>query len=123
VDSFLLQDWITIRSGASTVTQSEDTWLDLSSYQDAVIWLEVREALGRPDISFQTAPIADESLFQTFIAPLALSASNSPTVLSFLMSRVTAPLARYVRWQLTYNGTSPWDATFRVHVSANSPGI
>ena len=119
--AFILQDWVTIRGGATQVTQSQQDWLDLSPYQDVVLWLDVREQTGSPTITFQTAPAADESLFQALGGASTLVASSSPVVLSGLMSALATPLARYLRWQL--NGSGSWDAMFRVFVTANAPGI
>jgi hypothetical protein len=39
------------------------------------------------------------------------------------MLSATVPLARYVRWQLTVGGAASYDATFRIMVAANSPGL
>ena len=51
---YVLQDWITIRGttgaggnafgGAGDIIQGESTWMGFSSFQDIVIWLDVREA-------------------------------------------------------------------------------
>jgi hypothetical protein len=120
--SFILQDWTTIRggTGATTVTQGENSWLDLTPYQDIVLWVDVREASGTPTITFQTSPTKDESLFQNIVTGTSM-VNNQVTAVKALMSGATVPLARYLRWQI--NGTPTWDSTFRVFLAANSPGM
>ncbi len=63
MQSFCLQDYLTIRGQLATtvVTQGDYAWLDLSGFQDAVFWLDVREAsagTASVTIAFQTC--ADE---------------------------------------------------------------
>jgi len=108
----------------TTVTQGEDSWLDLTAYQDLVFWVDCREVSGTttPVITFQTSPTKDESLFTAIATATTLSASASPTVVKATLALAVTPLARYVRWQIG-SGTSTWDATFRVLVAANSPGM
>jgi hypothetical protein len=120
--AFILQDWTTIRGGSSvtTITQGESGWLDLTPYQDLYFWLDVREASGTPSIAFQTSPTKDDSLFTAIVAATTMTSSGSPAIVKAPLSSATIPVARFVRWQI--NGTPTWDATFRVIVSANSPG-
>jgi len=58
LDSFLLQDWITIsgQSSGTPITQSESNWLDLAEYDDVVFYTDVRTAQGTVLLAFQTAP-------------------------------------------------------------------
>jgi hypothetical protein len=127
-----LQDWTTIRGGGSvtTVTQQETDWLDLAPYQDVVFWIDVKEtthngtAGGSPTLYLQTSPTLDDSLFQSMTTSgVTMTAAAAPTVLALLMASASTvvPLARYVRWQIV--GTTTWDATFRIAVAANSPGM
>jgi hypothetical protein len=129
---FILQDWTTIRGGGSvtTVTQQETDWLDLAPYQDVVFWIDVKEttnngtAGGSPTLYLQTSPTLDDSLFQSMTTSgVTMTAAAAPTVLALLMASASTvvPLARYVRWQIV--GTTTWDATFRIAVAANSPGM
>jgi hypothetical protein len=121
--AFILQDWTTIRGSVTTVTQGEDGWLDLTAYQDLVFWVDVREATGAtPQISFQTSPTKDESLFTNIVAAANLVASASPAVTKGLLASATVPIARYLRWQII-GPSGTWDSTFRVLVAANSPGM
>ncbi len=123
--AFILQDWTTIRGAATvaTVVQGEDNWLDLSAYQDLVFWVDVREATGTTVLmTFQTAPTKDESLFTQMVAATTLTAATTPTVVKALLSAAATPVARYVRWQIVGPAVA-WDATFRVMVAANSPGM
>ena len=127
--AFILQDWITIRgqSTVTTVTQGEDGWLDLTAYQDAIFWIDCREQSGStaPTIQFQTSPTKDESLFVNMMSTATtLVAQTAPSFVKATLAGATnVPLARFVRWQLNGPSGSLWDATFRVLVSANSPGM
>jgi hypothetical protein len=49
-------------------------------------------------------------------------AGSTPTVIKTPMLSASVPIARYLRWRLTSTNT-PWDATFRIIVAANSPGM
>ena len=119
--AFTLQDWTTIQGGVATVTQGEESWLDLTPYQDVVFWLDVRQATGSPSVTYQTSPTKDESLFQGMVGAASMAAGTSPTVAKALLSGATVPIARYLRWQIT--GTAPWTATFRILIAANAPGM
>jgi hypothetical protein len=120
--AFILQDWTTIRGGVTTVTQGESEWLDLTAYQDVVFWVDCREASGSPSIQFQTSPTKDDSLFMNMMSSAtSLTAATAPVIVKATLSAATNPLARFVRWSIT--GTVTWDATFRVLVAANSPGM
>lgn len=121
--AFMLQDWTTIRGSVVTVTQGEDSWLDLTSYQDLVFWIDCREATGAtPAITFQTAPTKDEALFTAIVSSNNLVGAATPIVSKALLASATVPIARYLRWQII-GPSGTWDATFRVLVAANSPGM
>ena len=123
--TLILQDWTTIKgtgsgSGASIVQNATD-WLDVTSYQDVVIWLQVAETSGSSvSIAFETAPTADEGLFTAVTAATTLNAAPAPVIISVFIMAATTPIARYLRWHLTCSSGS-WDATFRVFVAANPP--
>jgi hypothetical protein len=117
--SFVLQDWTTIRGAVATVTQTEVGWLDLTPFQDVVFWVDVRESTNTPSLWLQTAPSKDEALFTAIVAAQPMATAVS--VLSALMASATVPLGRFVRWQIA--GTGTWDATFRIYVTANAPGL
>lgn len=119
--TFILQDWTTIRGGVTTVTQQETDWLDLTPYQDAVFWIDVRESTNSPTLNLQTSPTQDDVFFQNMVTGVTMTGSGSPSVVSAFMTSATTPVARFVRWQIT--GTVTWDATFRIVVAANSPGM
>jgi hypothetical protein len=124
--AFILQDWNTIR-GASTVTtviQSEDNWLDLTPYQDVMFWVDCRALTGTTvQIQFQTSPTKDDTLFTAVVAAQTFLTSGVQVYQSILSKTTGIPLARYVRWVVTSNVTVTWDATFRVLVAANAPGM
>lgn len=121
--SFVLQDWITIRGAASTnVTQGESGWLDLAPYQDLSIWLDVREFSGStPQMVFETAPIKEDVLFLPMVAAfnLTLSPANPYRV---PITTAQTPVARYARWRIVAPA-GPWDATFRILMSADGLGM
>jgi hypothetical protein len=123
--AYVLQDWTTIQaaSGVATMTQEEDGWLDLTPYQDVVFWIDAKSSTSTPTITFQTSPSKDEIMFQPLVSGVAIPTAglSPPQVVSAFMATASVPLARYVRWQLT--GSGAWGATFRVLVSANSPGM
>ncbi len=137
---FLLQDWTTIRMqfGLSNVIQTEANWLDLQGYQDAVMWLEVREASFATGTSpptqlkfdYETSPTRDESMFRVGVSSAAFTgpfaAGSTPDVQKILVSS-TVPLARWLRWKLAIAaggvGTvGASDVTFRIAVAANMIG-
>jgi hypothetical protein len=125
MESFVLQDWMTIRGAAgTTVTQGESTWLDLSPYEDVVFWLLVSEVTGSPapTLVYQTAPTKDESFFaaQTLGmngSGIALAASTIPVVTSAFAWSAPYPLARFVRWQIIPSSAA-YDVTMRIVVAA-----
>ena len=122
METLILQDWTTVQGGSNaTLTQGEADWLDLSVYQDAVLWLLAAQASGSPLITFQTSPTEDEAFFTAVSPQSTLVAASAPTILSVLMLSSTVPIARFLRWQIT--SSSAWSTTFRAIVSANRPGV
>jgi|HubBroStandDraft_1064217.scaffolds.fasta_scaffold03873_7 hypothetical protein len=126
--AYILQDWTTIR-GASTVltlTQEEEGWLDLSPYQDVIFWISATSSTNTPTITFQTSPSKDDALFMAlapgYTIPTTGVPGGGPMVVAALMSTALVPIARWLRWQLTAT-SGTWDATFRVLIAANSPGM
>lgn len=125
MDTFLLQDWITIQSAtAGTLTQAAPEWLDLEDYQDVVIWLEVEQ--GSATLNLQTSPARDERLFlpvarkqSTGSSTYVLQVGDSPAFNPNTNS--PAQIARWLRWSAT-SGTANWTCTFRVTVMANRQG-
>ena len=124
--AYLLQDWTTIRgaSGVLTITQEEDGWLDLTPYQDVVFWIDAKASTNTPTITFQTSPSKDDVMFQALMPGTSLPSVGftTPAVVSAFMLSASVPVARWVRWQLAA-ATGTWDATFRVLVAANAPGM
>ena len=129
--SFVLQDWITIGGATSgQIIQSEQDWLDMSPFQDLVLWLDVREAstTSLAQISFETAPAKDEALFVSMgAAPITLVATSAPLyaplIAQLLMGSAAVPIAQHLRWKVKGTGLGLWDATFRILVAANAPGL
>lgn len=124
--TFVLTDWITVRGNNNTINQSESEWLDLTQYEDLTFWIDVKEVTGAAvTLNIQTSPTKDESLFASISSNATLAAGiinpGTGAVGKCLMSTATIPVARYVRWQLT-SANNPFDATFRIFISANAPG-
>ena len=125
--SFVLQDWTTVGGAAgSTVIQGEKDWLDMSPFQDIVAWIDVRDATltNTPFIKLETAPSKDESLFMFMGsgAGIAMVGAPTPTVVQYLMGSATVPVAECLRWKII-GGAVTWQATFRILVAANAPGL
>lgn len=124
--SYVLQEWTTIRGqlggSGQTIVQTERDWLDLSPFQDVFFWVDCREVTGAVSIQFETSPAPDDSLFQLVTTATMLAAGPAPTIVKAPMLSATTPLSRFLRWKLT-GPASTWDATFRVLVAANSPGM
>src|SRR5512143_1536587 len=130
---YVLQDWITIRgSSIADVIQGESSWMGFSSFQDIVIWLDVREGTfpttgGSLTWYFETSPTKDNNLFTAMPRAgtgITLTSAFSPGVQALtkvVASSANVPLATWVRWRLSPAGTGglPWDATFRVLAAAN----
>lgn len=122
--SFILQDWITIRGTSSAIiTQGESGWLDLAPYQDVSFYVDIREFTGStPQMSFQTAPIREDGLFQDMLA--AFNVTTSPAnPYRVPITTSACPVARYVRWKLIGAAVTPWDVTFRVVLAATALGL
>ena len=125
--SFVLQDWTTVGGAAgSTVIQGEKDWLDMSPFQDIVAWIDVRDATltNTPFLKLETAPSKDESLFMFMGsgAGIAMVGAPTPTVVQYLMGSATVPVAECLRWKII-GGAVTWQATFRILVAANAPGL
>ena len=123
---YVLQDFITIRgSSIADVIQGESGWMGFSSFQDIVFWLDVREATlpsGGLTWYYETSPSKDNNLFTPMVNNAITSLTPGLQTLQkvILASGPSVPLATWVRWRLSPSGTgTPWDATFRILVSAN----
>jgi hypothetical protein len=126
---FVVEEVVTlVGSGAQTLSQGANGWLDLRLYQDAIAWLTTQElnvAGGTLTLGYQTAALPQDDSFITMTGPL-VTVPVTPTVgtqqvTSMLKDLMTVPLARWFRWQLIAAGTfsGPWDITFTLRVSAN----
>jgi hypothetical protein len=134
--TFVSQDLVTI-AGPGTAglvtTQSEHAWLELPGFPNAVAWLQVFDLnvnSGVVAISYQTAPTADEGLFQPMYGPqtsVPFTPTIGVTVTPLVKDLMTVPLGRWFRWQLTTAGTfsGAWNITFRLYLAAHSldPGV
>jgi hypothetical protein len=127
VDTFLLQDWVTIQGpgghslGGGNVSQAASQWLDLGPYQDVVILLQIAEGDGVSSLTLQTAPARDEILFANVLS-INSHAVALPIVIPVQVGdSPTTPIARWFRWKI-FQPTSSWFVTFRVTVMANCQG-
>lgn len=123
--TFILLDYSTIRAASGTVTQNESGWLDLTPYQDLVFWIDTRNAsTSAVTLRIQTSPTKDEALFTDMFTAFSLTSTGAVTQKQALLGGGTTlcPVARYVRWVLVGPGAA-WDATLRIYVAANSPGM
>jgi hypothetical protein len=124
------REHIAARAGIATINQTERCWLDLSAFQDVVIWTDVKAVTvggGQVFLYAQTSPTRDEVAFSNFVQITSPSGGpiTSPSVYvnPGLLASSSTPLARWLRWQLTTSSTSSvWDITFRIFVAANAPG-
>jgi hypothetical protein len=126
MQGFLLQPWVTVHCSATSVvtfTPDEQEWIDLSSFADAVFWVDVSEVTapsGSPtpsvQLTLQGSPSHDDSFFQPVAPPVTLVASPTPTIIKTTLLPSTMALARWVRWQLTLANpqSGSWGATFRI---------
>jgi len=123
MEGYLLQPWtcLTAASTIPAIAQDESGWLDLTAYQDIVLWTLCGGLRGGTNIrlNFETAPAKDELLF-AHLDHINLAASPAPTITKVVTTlNPTLPLARWLRWTLV--PASPlveWGATFQVHCSA-----
>lgn len=130
--SFVLQNWTSIAGISFTsVTQTEQDWLDLTPFQDIVAWVDVKEVSGSPvpQLFLETAPSKDERLFVAMAgAPFTMAVSAAvppvPTVIQLLLGTAATPIAQYLRWRLQPQSVGGiWDVTFRILIAANAPGL
>ena len=129
MDVILLQNWTTLiapSTGAVTVTQSEPSWLDLSSYRDAVAWLDVKHcSVAGINVSYQSSVTKEEGMFAS-MGLVTLAAGASTVVTPMLQELIvgttsSAPLARWFRWSVNIPNASA-DVTFRLWLACNKPG-
>ena len=130
MDSFLHQDWLTLKvdpTKQTEIAQDESDWLDLSLYEDVFAWLDVSMVLAGGSVvtmHYETSPTRDSRLFlpldPTFaVFPLVVTTSSKVTPMTSMT--MTTTLARWFRWRLTVAGApaSAWGGTFRMHVVAS----
>jgi hypothetical protein len=111
-------------NNTAPIVQNEADWMGFSSFQDIVLWADVREVTttGNVTLSFETAPTKDEVLFQQLTGAsiaYATGASNVTVKTVLLASNPAIPLSTWVRWKLANSLNATWDITFRVLASAN----
>jgi hypothetical protein len=132
--TFLMQDWVTIRGAPAVkqINQNADHWLDVTGFQDSVVWLDVKSftTSGGALLNFfcQSSPTRDEALFTTVSNEgSAISINQVGLIVNAIIqssNNTIVPIARWLRWQLGVSGspTANWDVTFRVFIAANAGG-
>jgi hypothetical protein len=123
VESFVLQDWVTIRGavGVASVTQGADSWLDITDHEDLVFYVEVKGLTNAPVMNYQTSPTRQEATFLPLVTPFTMTSGLRTD--AALFAYALTPPARQVRWKLTSSNTGLiFDATFRIFVAAYSLG-
>ena len=129
MDTFLLTDWITVSGdgggpgapNVKSIAQSSDQWLELPEHEDVSFVLEVKSVTGTVTMNFETSPTKQESGFAAMLTPFAMSTGRRAD--AALFSNALVPLAHFLRWRVSNPGAAGiWDATFRIWVSASSPG-
>jgi hypothetical protein len=128
---YVLQDWITIRGTQSgiTIVQSEADWMSFQPYQDIVFFLDVKSVnlagLTSITLDYETSPVKDDSIFAKMITTTALTTAVTRQDKVLLSQNPTVPLARWVRWKLTPNGTptDEYGVCFRIFCAANAVGV
>ena len=115
----VLQDWVCIQGSNTTprVQPSRD-WLELASFSDATVWLEVRSVSnpfgGNVVLTYETGPTLDDSQFRN-VATISLSTTTTALVTKFrLADDPSVPVGRWLRWKLTGTTSAEWSVTFRI---------
>jgi hypothetical protein len=115
------------------VVQGEEGWLDVSSYQDAMLWIEAK-AIYVPagmtlNLIVETAPVKDEASFLPLYNPAA--SAFPPVGTTVMLARAAnasasyPPISNWLRWKIITTGSPGggfWALTFRIWVSLNAVG-
>lgn len=105
-------------NGTTPRVQPSRDWMDLASFADVTIWLEVR-SVGSPTggkivLTYETSPTLDDSQFRN-VATIALSLTTKALVTKLrLADDPSVPVARWLRWKLTATTSADWSVTFRI---------
>lgn len=114
-DTFVLQDWVTVRmpSTSRTIAQSPMRWLDLATYRDVMVYVQTRN-VSSATLNINTGPdfIAFGQLATQVLA------SNSVYRLNGRYATASTPLARYLSWEISSAVGVSANATFRILVAA-----
>ncbi len=135
--TFLLQDWVTIRSSGAQIIQDQEEWLDLEGFSEAAGWIDVTEvtppggtSTNSLQVAIESSPSSDEVNFiattlQASILACALPfnvAASTPFVVRS-MSLGGYPVTKYLRWRIIPNTSSAWDLTFRIRIVATRSSL
>jgi hypothetical protein len=121
LDALLVQDWVTLSAatGITSITQGADRWLEVPTVADAVFFLDVKQPGTGIGILYQTSPRREDSSFFTMLS-VPITSTTTTVYGAVLAAYATVPMAKYVRWQLTFSGAS--SITFRLWMATYSLG-
>ncbi|MEO6575327.1 MAG: hypothetical protein ABIP89_15885 [Polyangiaceae bacterium] len=128
--TLVLADWSTVGANQTltSITQAANDYLDMSPFEDAVIWLDVRHVtVGfAMTMNVETAPLKDEPFFspigakQTTLA-LAVGVQVAPILMNAPSISQLLPVARWLRWRVSATSpSSAWSTTFRILVCVHA---
>ena len=124
MDTKYLTEWITIRLDTAVLsgTQSAAEWLDLHDYEDVTLTLEVAALSGAITMNLETAATRQDSAFVPLVGAFAMA--TGVRVDAAPASLASFPLARFLRWRLTWpgGGAGAADVTFRIVAACHAPG-
>lgn len=130
-DALKLQDWITIAGNNNVVIQNEQDWAEIPDAQDAAFYLDLANAssTAATNIDLQTSPTRDDGFFAGTVSANPYVARFPVTNLSFGVQALqfvrwaggsaTTPLARFLRWRVTFPSGGITSVTFRLWCSFN----
>lgn len=125
MQSYLLQDWVTIRAsmvGGTNLLQAPEAWLDLGDATECTFFLQIAQVNGpgTPIIRYESSATRDATLFRENASrTLVATGDLTPQIDRIALYGTPAtPLARWVRWRLTNVSELLWDVTFKVTVMA-----
>jgi hypothetical protein len=119
MDTFLLTDWLTVRtrSDSPPIVQSAYAWLDLPEHEDVIFYLDVKEVTGTVFLSYDTSPARHEG---SFVSMLSFTTTPGLRIDRVPFRTALVPLARFLRWSMSTSSPGTSDATFRIWIAAYS---
>lgn len=115
-----LAPWTRLKgaTGATTITQAKDEWLDVSGFRHGVLCVDVRDFDNSVFIYLQSSNTLNEEDFTTLTSYRPTGAGKKYYVID---STATTPLLRYLRWKVG-DASGAWRLTFRLMASLKGRG-